>query len=110
MIRASRKKEKKYTRQMGIRFTMDEWEKLRKESKQAGCSRTEYIRQQIGKGTVVSADELQQLRIELNKIGTNINRWTKQMHSEGVTGAKLRLFISDLDKARTTLLRIRRRW
>lgn len=75
-----------------VRCTADEKQHIQTQSKQAGLSVSEYIRQMVFSGKVVvqQSDFDFETTHQLRKLGVNLNQQTKKLNSTGIMPVELK--------------------
>ena len=95
------------TSRITIRLSDTEAEDLRRRAEQAEVSIADYIRQSSLRSVVVSAELLQKIKKEINRIGINCNQLTRYCHQEqGIDHQvidALRKKILELNKIKLTI-------
>lgn len=84
----------------GLRMTADERGHLRGKAQAAGIKEAEYFRQLIKGSDPVSAEKLEEIKWELNKIGTNVNQLAYRANSKGYSGEVHDALFAQLDGLR----------
>lgn len=91
MIRPQKEKELSHSHHITLRLTDMEYELVMNRAKEAGISRSDYIRKQLLEGAfvikyeiVADIPELQKLTAEFGKIGNNLNQIAKYFNMGGV--------------------------
>lgn len=72
-------------KQMNIRMTNDEYQKVEEKAKYCNLSVSDYVRQQAVNGAIIKMETLdvRELSNELNRIGVNINQIAKHVNEKG---------------------------
>ncbi len=97
MARPDKEKELSRSRHVTLRLTETQHETITNAAKEAGLSRSDYIRQQLLNGKVditydfrVDLPELQKLTSEFHNIGNNLNQIAKHFNAGGVHSQEMR--------------------
>lgn len=96
MTRPQKEKELSRSHHITLRLTDMEYELVMNRAKEAGISRSDYIRKQLLEGAfiikyeiVADIPELQKLTAEFGKIGNNLNQIAKYFNMGGVRSKSL---------------------
>lgn len=73
------------TKQMNIRVTDEEYEKISDRAEYCNLSVSDYVRKQAVDGAIIKMEtvDIKELSTELNKIGVNINQIAKHVNEKG---------------------------
>lgn len=73
------------TKQMNIRVTNTEYEKIEEKANYCKLSISDYVRKQALDGAIIKMEtlDIKELSNELNKIGVNINQIAKHINEKG---------------------------
>lgn len=97
MARPDKEKELSRSRHVTLRLTETQHETITNAAKEAGLSRSDYIRRRLLNGKVdivydfrVDLPELQKLTSEFHNIGNNLNQIAKHFNTGGVHSQEMR--------------------
>jgi len=97
----SKKPNRKRDKRMTIRGTEQEKKKIEQKAEKAGMSRTEYmIRSALEKKIIDfgNLEDINNLRIELKRIGNNINQIAQKLHQNDTLSQEEKvMFIEEID-------------
>ena len=68
------------TKQVVIRMTESDYEKLKRQVEKSGKNQAEYLRQAILKKEVINTDGMRALIPELKRIGNNVNQIARSVN------------------------------
>lgn len=72
---------RKRNKQLNIRLTEEEYQKLMYNINKSKLSQSEYIRKSILRKDIIVIDGIKELLIEIKRIGNNLNQLTKAVNS-----------------------------
>ncbi len=97
MARPEKERELARSRHITVRLTETQYETITDAAKETGLSRSDYIRQQLLNGKVITTcdfrvelPDLQKLTSEFHNIGNNLNQIAKHFNTGGIHSQEIR--------------------
>jgi hypothetical protein len=84
----------------GIRVSESDYVRLKQGAESVGISFAEHCRQLLTNGKAVNSDKLSDIRLELNKIGVNINQIAHRANAQGYDSEMYDSVISEIAELR----------
>jgi len=95
---------------MTIRGTEQEKKKIEQKAEKAGLSRTEYMLRSALEKNIVDLDSVNDLRIELKRIGNNLNQIARKLNENNTLAQEEKiLLIEEIDDLKAQQAMIHRK-